>query len=248
MPEPDTTPAVCGCGADACEICTPIRHDLTGATTTNAQTTGGQAGDTTPAAAVPFGAPGCSCAPLTHRDGTTRYSGPTDTVDTISGWETGPGCPWHKTDRHAAYNAVYAYIRPLGHRLPPDTAHLNAIIWRAVNTALNARDHGGAGQPNPWVQGHCPACGRTALFVGAGGYITCSHTDCPQPDAASTLLDHDPRAGHRYLSTSCHHSDHEYCQNDKGNNGAVSWHKMPGECKFCSARCVCDCHNATKEN
>lgn len=29
MPEPDTTPAACGCGAVECEICTPISHDIT---------------------------------------------------------------------------------------------------------------------------------------------------------------------------------------------------------------------------
>ena len=45
----------------------------------------------------------------------------------------------------------------------------------------------------PTVQGHCPACGATSLFLGAGGYITCARIDCPQPDAATTLLEHDPR-------------------------------------------------------
>lgn len=44
------------------------------------------------------------------------------------------------------------------------------------------------------VQGRCPACGRTALILGSGGYVTCSHLDCPEPDAASTLLERDPRA------------------------------------------------------
>lgn len=47
---------------------------------------------------------------------------------------------------------------------------------------------------------------------------------------------------HVYLSTSCRHDDHDYCQNDKGSNGAVNWNKMPGECKFCSAPCICPCH------
>lgn len=28
----------------------------------------------------------------------------------------------------------------------------------------------------------CPACGRKGLFIGAGGYLTCSQVDCPQPD------------------------------------------------------------------
>jgi hypothetical protein len=45
----------------------------------------------------------------------------------------------------------------------------------------------------PDVQGHCPACGWTTLFLGDGGYVTCSRIDCPEPDAASTLLERDPR-------------------------------------------------------
>lgn len=43
------------------------------------------------------------------------------------------------------------------------------------------------------VQGHCPACGRTALILGTGGYVTCGNLDCPQPDAATTLLERDVR-------------------------------------------------------
>lgn len=45
----------------------------------------------------------------------------------------------------------------------------------------------------PTVQGHCPACGGTSLFLGAGGYPTCARIECPQPDAATTLLERDPR-------------------------------------------------------
>lgn len=40
----------------------------------------------------------------------------------------------------------------------------------------------------PHVQGRCPACSRTALILGAGGHITCSHIDCPDPCAADDLL------------------------------------------------------------
>lgn len=41
----------------------------------------------------------------------------------------------------------------------------------------------------PLVTGRCPACGTTGLFLGDGGYVTCSLIDCPTPDAASTLLE-----------------------------------------------------------
>ncbi|MGV9579751.1 DUF6085 family protein [Streptomyces sp. NPDC003509] len=44
----------------------------------------------------------------------------------------------------------------------------------------------------PDVQGRCPACGNTRLFLGAGGYVTCPRIGCPEPDAASTLLEQPP--------------------------------------------------------
>lgn len=52
---------------------------------------------------------------------------------------------------------------------------------------------------------------------------------------------------HEYLSTGCLHGRHDYCQSDKGDNGAVSWHKMPGECKFCAAKCTCPCHEGAAD-
>jgi hypothetical protein len=43
--------------------------------------------------------------------------------------------------------------------------------------------------PTPTVQGRCPACSRSTLILGAGGYVTCSHLDCPSPASASDLLE-----------------------------------------------------------
>lgn len=38
------------------------------------------------------------------------------------------------------------------------------------------------------VQGFCPmGCGQT-LFLGSGGYVTCSWHECPRPDAAADIL------------------------------------------------------------
>ncbi|WP_433701803.1 hypothetical protein [Nocardiopsis sp. CA-288880] len=37
-----------------------------------------------------------------------------------------------------AYEAVYAYIDSIGGYLPPDEVHRNAMIWRAVEAALEA--------------------------------------------------------------------------------------------------------------
>lgn len=54
--------------------------------------------------------------------------------------------------------------------------------------------------------------------------------------------------GHEYLSTSCWHGDHNYCNHKKvlvqpsGNMDEYIHHKKPAECKFCNARCICPCH------
>jgi hypothetical protein len=43
-------------------------------------------------------------------------------------------------------------------------------------------------QKQDWIKGtKCPACGKEGLFVGKGGYITCSHLDCPNPDYGETI-------------------------------------------------------------
>ena len=44
------------------------------------------------------------------------------------------------------------------------------------------------------VVGYCPACGGSSLFLGDGGYVTCSRSDCPNRSAASDILD--DREGH----------------------------------------------------
>ena len=38
------------------------------------------------------------------------------------------------------------------------------------------------------VQGTCPACGYKSLFLGSGGYVTCSILECPDPGAPSVAL------------------------------------------------------------
>lgn len=42
------------------------------------------------------------------------------------------------------------------------------------------------------IRGACPACGGESLFAGEGGYLTCSRSECPEPDAAHRILaDHE---------------------------------------------------------
>jgi len=42
--------------------------------------------------------------------------------------------------------------------------------------------------PHPKVQGKCPSCGAESLFLGSGGYVTCSVIGCKAPGAATDLL------------------------------------------------------------
>lgn len=39
------------------------------------------------------------------------------------------------------------------------------------------------------IKGICPACGRETLFLGGEGYVTCSWLTCPNPAAASDVLE-----------------------------------------------------------
>lgn len=45
---------------------------------------------------------------------------------------------------------------------------------------------------------------------------------------------------HTYLSTGCRHGHHDYCQAMTGHAGT----KRPGQCKFCTAPCLCSCHQS----
>lgn len=38
------------------------------------------------------------------------------------------------------------------------------------------------------VKGYCPSCGNETLFLGEGGYVTCSLIGCENPTAASDIL------------------------------------------------------------
>lgn len=63
-----------------------------------------------------------------------------------------------------------------------------AVTCKAVLDAV-ARTIG-TSRPDafPGVQGRCPACHGASLFLGAGGHVTCSRLDCPDPCKADDLL------------------------------------------------------------
>jgi len=33
----------------------------------------------------------------------------------------------------------------------------------------------------------CPSCNGSFIFIGEGGYLTCSYVDCPEPDIAKKV-------------------------------------------------------------
>lgn len=61
-------------------------------------------------------------------------------------------------------------------------------------TDQTERDRSAFGGVSRWpkVQGRCPACGRDSLFLGSGGYVTCSIIGCSKPDAATDVLSRIP--------------------------------------------------------
>lgn len=65
------------------------------------------------------------------------------------------------------------------------------------------------------VQGRCPACGWTGLFLGSGGLVTCSQYDCPDPCAASDLLAKDPRQSAEALVVSQQQRKEQTSEADK---------------------------------
>lgn len=73
-----------------------------------------------------------------------------------------------------------------------------------------------------------------------GPFATVATWKCAA-DLLRRMADQAQQDGHVYLSTSCLHGEHGYCQSHTGLSGA----KKPARCKFCEAPCVCDCHQTT---
>lgn len=73
-----------------------------------------------------------------------------------------------------------------------------------------------------------------------GPFATVATWKCAA-DLLRRMADQAQQDGHVYLSTSCLHGEHGYCQSHTGLSGA----KKPSRCKFCEAPCVCDCHQTT---
>lgn len=82
--------------------------------------------------------------------------------------------------------------RPVATAMTPEDAERIVDALNVVDD-LNAAPEGirtdsvAGGWPH--VQGRCPACHGASLFLAAENYVTCSRLDCPNPTAASELLE-----------------------------------------------------------
>jgi hypothetical protein len=70
-----------------------------------------------------------------------------------------------------------------------DSATRSAIttVLRYIATAHN-NPAAEPGAVHTVVQGRCPACRGSSLFLGDGGHVTCSRLDCPNPTLADEHL------------------------------------------------------------
>lgn len=94
-----------------------------------------------------------------------------------------------------------AQLRKLGRAMSADAPETAAVRPQdategapespAASEALSGAQ--AAAQPFVTVQGRCPACGWQSLFLGDGGYVTCSRVECGDPCAATDLLERDTR-------------------------------------------------------
>jgi len=70
-----------------------------------------------------------------------------------------------------------------------ELAHEILAILDVVTPDAPATVEGTSDSPShAWVAGRCPACGRRGLFVGSGGYLSCSQSGCPDPGAPHDAL------------------------------------------------------------
>ena len=81
-------------------------------------------------------------------------------------------------------------LRPLVAQLQPTRSGDPAVDGKdGQPTYLYSATCKGLGCPQGrWMMDkinmRCPSCTGKAIFIGTGGYLTCSHIDCPEPDVA----------------------------------------------------------------
>lgn len=54
---------------------------------------------------------------------------------------------------------------------------------------LFARSGPWGSEPHPKISDRCPSCGSKSLFIGSGGWLTCSILGCKQPSVSAAIDD-----------------------------------------------------------
>lgn len=76
------------------------------------------------------------------------------------------------------------------------------------------------------VQGRCPACRFSSLFLGTNGYVTCGMLTCPDPSAANALLE----AELQTINRTCASRSCAYCEGGWPrlvNGCGIAYHPIP---------------------
>lgn len=76
-------------------------------------------------------------------------------------------------------------------------------------------------------------------FDGSGDNAVLAVVQGPDGHVRLVTMPETATDPHVYLSTSCLHGEHVYCQAAAGQAGTA---KKPAQCKFCAAACICECH------
>ncbi|MFD7093363.1 DUF6085 family protein [Streptomyces xanthophaeus] len=101
-----------------------------------------------------------------------------------------PGVPAH----HVL--AVLTALRAIRHLEAQPDGPIGAALRQQAEREQASREYAArrTAAPLPDVQGRCPACRATSLFLADGGYVTCSRIDCPDPEAVTKVLEQDTAA------------------------------------------------------
>lgn len=92
-------------------------------------------------------------------------------------------------DQPAEAQPGHTGIRGLLEHVGIDTTGRDITVAGKVVDAAEAQPEPKSPGIFPGVQGRCPACNGHSLILGSGGYVTCGYLECPDPEAATNLLE-----------------------------------------------------------
>lgn len=117
-----------------------------------------------------YGVPGCTCRPFTRQDGAPRYLLPHETVNKISGWETGNHCPHHTrttntvADRAAVLReAADAIERAQDQEDAEQLARFTHLDHECINQGAAVREKAALLRRMADEASQCPQCGDSLV-------------------------------------------------------------------------------------